>query len=161
MLAPSITPLHFSEDITKYGIVVLIVIANSVSSISTMVKFTDLPPEIHVQIAKELIPAGIVNPGSNLNRVLLKEQDIYAMALLSRYWAGISHTAVGQRLRDADPKLRAARQQFLEVNKKRDPAVAELSSVYRTMCNWGAKVNLLEALQTCFSEMHGVKEEGN
>lgn len=55
-----------------------------------MAKLTDLPPELHTIIAYQLIPL------YNIKSAWPKD-DICALALISRYWKDIAHTAVNQK----------------------------------------------------------------
>lgn len=71
-----------------------------------MAKLSDLPPEIHLNIARHVISAAVVSNSRS------DHPKCSALAALSEYWAEIIKTAVTQRLNVVEGELRIAQDDY-------------------------------------------------
>lgn len=122
-----------------------------------MVKFTDLPNEIHVQIAKHLIFDRNTIAEQLSSGQMLEQQGIYALALLSRDWAEVCVTAIKPVLKQARPEMRVAQDDYWQALKTGgfDGPAWE---AYRIMSDSTSFVHYLQKLESVIKERH-IKNE--
>lgn len=119
-----------------------------------MTKLNDLSPELHVNIARHVVPLLELkecNPVQKIGQA--DEQDVYSLAKVSPYWQEICTIAMKQQRKTAEEALQAVKAEFEDLLTSRRNLLL-LSWLYIMLEDWKKYVPFLENLQSVLDKLH-------